>query len=432
MRDEATRVVHYLEPFLLGSGEFSSREQAVLDHINQPDAISQSIDQLMEYLWGVLRSLTPCDRLALAFAMEGGRRVVAHWVRAQYEPLLLDKGYAADLTGSSLETILSTGRPRIIHDLSRYLAEHPQSASSKLLVQEGVRSSLTCPLVVEGRPVGFLFSSSRTPWAVKERHVQFGLAIADRLTPAVERAFRIEQLEAVNRDYLEMLGFVSHELKSPIASLVTDGRVLTEGYLGALEPRQKQKIERMMQKGEYLLDLIRGFLDLARIEGGELKLRPAAGVDLVAAVIEPAIEIVQPELDEKDMRLTRMFPEVKVGAECDPHLLKIVMVNYLANAVKYGRPSGEIRLHVNRILGRLDVAVWNEGQGFSDADRSRLFRKFSRLPDAEAKPQKGSGLGLYNAWRIIQLHHGKTQAFSEPGQWAEFIFSIPQPLPKRA
>ena len=132
------------------------------------------------------------------------------------------------------------------------------------------------------------------------------------------------------------------------------------------------------------------------------------------------------------MKLIRLFPETTVGAECDPHLLKMVLVNFLSNAVKYGRPGGEIRLHVNRILGRLDVAVWNEGLGFTEADRPRLFQKFSRLEESGAKGPRGTGLGLYNAWRIIQLHHGRTQAFSESGEWAEFTFSIPQPLPKKA
>jgi signal transduction histidine kinase len=72
------------------------------------------------------------------------------------------------------------------------------------------------------------------------------------------------------------------------------------------------------------------------------------------------------------------------------------------------------------------VAVRNEGRGFTPADRDRLFRKFSRLDDPELQKQKGTGVGLYTVWRVVNLHGGRVDAASEPGQWAEFSFRIPQ------
>ncbi len=72
-----------------------------------------------------------------------------------------------------------------------------------------------------------------------------------------------------------MLAFVSHEIKNPIASLVTDTRLLADGYLGPLEPQQVDKMERVIAKGQYLLDLVQDYLDLARIDGGGLELRVA-------------------------------------------------------------------------------------------------------------------------------------------------------------
>ncbi len=101
------------------------------------------------------------------------------------------------------------------------------------------------------------------------------MAIAERLSQAVEKAWRIEELEQANYAYTQMLGFVSHELKSPVASMVTDARLLADGYLGDMPPQQKDKLERLIRKGEYLLDLVREYLDLARVEGGELEAAPA-------------------------------------------------------------------------------------------------------------------------------------------------------------
>ena len=117
-----------------------------------------------------------------------------------------------------------------------------------------------------------MFRSSREPHVYDQHHVELQMALTDRLSQAVEKAWRIEQLTAANRAYIEMLGFVSHELKNPVASMVTDARLIAEGYLGAVDAKQKEKLGRLIKKGEYLLDLVREYLDLARVEGDELQL----------------------------------------------------------------------------------------------------------------------------------------------------------------
>ena len=129
----------------------------------------------------------------MSFVEEQGGRLAAHYARAHYDPLILKKGYTEDLAGSSLERVIASGRPRIIDDLERYLADHPASASTKLLVREGVRSSMTCPLLVDGRVAGLLFFSATRPHAYTEHHVRLHQAMAERLGQAVEKARRIER-----------------------------------------------------------------------------------------------------------------------------------------------------------------------------------------------------------------------------------------------
>jgi len=358
--------------------------------------------------------------------------VTSYYNRASYGPLLIDRDYSAVLRGSSLRRVLENGLPRIIADLEEYVAQHPRSGSSRLLVKEGVRSSLTCPLSVEGRVVGFLFRSSRARDTYQAKHIDLQMAIAERLSQAVEKTWRIEQLEQANHAYTQMLGFVSHELKSPVASMVTDARLIADGYLGEVRPEQKEKLERLIRKGDYLLGLVREYLDLARVEGGELDARFRPEVDFCREVLDVAADIVRPQLEAKDVRLVITDPN---GAEprvcCDPDLMRIVLVNLLDNAVKYGRENGEIRVTIeiaaSRHLGpeTLRVSVWNEGPGFSPAQRNKLFRRFSRLDSPELKGTKGTGVGLYNAWRIVQLHHGRITAESRQGEWARFSFEIP-------
>jgi signal transduction histidine kinase len=412
--------------------DLTPRERVVLDLVNQKVAAAESLEAVIDFLFEATQPVFPCDRIAVAFVEDGGERLVAHHARAAYEPLLLKRGYAEDLAGSSLQRVLRDRQPRIIRDLEAYLTEHPQSRSTRLLLREWVRSSLTCPLVVEDRVVGVLFRSSRRPQAYDRREVGLHLAVAERLSQAVEKARRIEQLAEANRAYTEMLGFVSHELKSPVASIVMDARMIGDEYLGPVTDKQRAKLGSMMHKAEYLLGLVREYLDLARIEGGDLAIRPRTGVDLLREIVEPSVEIVRPQLEASGMQL-----ELAVGGgdppsgspmlvEADPDLLKIVVVNLIGNGIKYGSPGG--RLQVRAALADTDLtfSVWNEGPGFPESQRAKLFRRFSRLDTPELKSRKGTGVGLYSCWKIVKLHGGRMEASSEEGQWAEFRFNIPQ------
>jgi signal transduction histidine kinase len=422
--------LRYLDPFRDrgSSHRISIGEKDTLRTINQQVAAKRSLNDVADFLFESARSIIPCDRIGLAFVDESGHRVVAQYARATYEPLLLTKGYIGDLRGSSLERVIRTARPRIIDDLQEYLQEHPGSHSAHLLTREGVRSSLTCPLIVEGRVLGFMFQSSRHPHTYTDHHVELQMAISERLSQAVDKAWRIEQLMAANNAYLEMLAFVSHEIKNPVASMVTDGRLLTGGYLGPLETRQIEKIERLIGKGEYLLQLVQDYLDLARVDRGALELNARKEVDVVAEIVGPAIDVVRNQLDQRTMRLEVNLPSDEVLAECDPSLIRVVLVNLLSNAAKYGDEGGEIRLNVIREPERLEMSVWNQGQGFASEDRDRLFQRFSRLHPSAHPNIKGTGVGLYSSWRIIQLHRGRIRARSEPGAWAEFSFELSQPL----
>jgi len=249
--------------------------------------------------------------------------------------------------------------------------------------------------------------------------------VAERLSQAVEKAYRIEQLEASKRAYLEMLGFVSHEIKNPLAALITEGRLLKEGYLGELAEKQAGMVAKMLRKAEYLLDLTREYLDLSRLEEGKLEPSIRKDVDFNKEVLQPALEVALPQFEEAGQHLGQDLDGREILADCDPDLLKIVAVNLLGNASKYGNPGGQAALGLHEEGGLVRCSVWNEGPGFPASERARLFRKFSRLKTPELLARKGSGVGLYTSWWIVRQHGGRIWAESEPGAWARFTFEIP-------
>ena len=431
MSDNPSAMIEYLDVSSFSSLRegLPAGAEAVLEAVNQRVAGAETLDAIMSYVFDATSGFCPCDRIGLAFGEDGNERLTTYWAKTRYEPALLKVGYSETLEGSSLQGVLREGKVRIINDLQAYSEAHPESQSTRILLREGVRSSMTCPLVVEGRRVGVMFRSSRQVGSYERSHVQMHLAIAERLGQAVEKAHRIEQLDAANKSYMEMLGFVSHELKNPLASIVMDAQMLSQGYLGEMADKQKDKVRRMIGKAEFLLNLIREYLDLSRLEGGGLVLRAKEGVDVSAELLDVTIDLLRPQIEQKKMTVSVEVDEAVGGhIECDPDLMKIVMVNLVGNAIKYGYEKGQIRVVVRPIEQGVSVSVWNEGPGFPQSEKSSLFRKFGRLQTPELLKQKGTGVGLYTTWRIIRLHGGTIRADSEEGKWAEFAFDLPQPL----
>ncbi len=422
-----TPPVSYIDPAATRSAtDLSAREEALLSLVNRHAVVAPTIEAVLQDLFDDVAPVFASDRIGLAFLDESGERLTATHVVANYRPLRLREGYSAELTGTSLAEVIERGSPRLIGDLEQYLDENPRSASSRLAVAEGIRSSMTCPLAVDGRVVGVMFLSSQRKWAFGELEVRLMQAITERLSRVIERAWRQAQVEAANRAYFEMLGFVTHELKSPVAGLVTDARLMRAGYLGPVSDQQAEKLDRMVGRAEHLLGLITEYLNLARIERGDLQASVSDLADVGAEVLAPSQDAVEPLIVSKGMRVTRDFPAEPVALQGDAVLLRIVGVNLLSNAAKYGFEGGEIRVTLRREGDHVLIGVRNEGHGFPEAERGKLFKRFSRLNLPALAREKGTGVGLYTVWRIVRLHGGRVTAASEEGRWAEFTVRLPR------
>jgi two-component system NtrC family sensor kinase len=228
-----------------------------------------------------------------------------------------------------------------------------------------------------------------------------------------------------NRAYLEMLGFVTHELKSPLASIVFAIGSLRDHILGPLNADQEALLKAASISADYLRDTIANYLNLSRIEEGELKLR-LSEVRFRRDIIGPLLDRVTELAADRGMRVVCDVPDGLAGV-CDPDLVGSVFQNLLSNAIKYGREGGTIRVRLQDSLeaGFLRLSVWNEGEGFGSDTGGKLFQKFSRLTFGGDDTKSGTGLGLFVSKQIVEKHGGRIWAESEPGQWADFIFTLP-------
>ena len=229
--------------------------------------------------------------------------------------------------------------------------------------------------------------------------------------------------EERNRAYLEMLGFVTHELKSPLASIVFAIGSLREHVLGPLNAEQEALLRAAASSADYLHDTIANYLNLARIEEGGLVLR-LTDVSYARDIVVPVVARLADFAADRRMAIVTTVADDLRG-ECDPALITSVFQNLLSNAVKYGRKGGTIRISGARIDGELSFSVWNEGRGFTRDAGEKLFGKFTRIGLGGVDTKTGTGLGLFVSRTIIERHGGRIWAQSEPEQWAEFLFTLP-------
>jgi len=182
-------------------------------------------------------------------------------------------------------------------------------------------------------------------------------------------------------------------------------------------------LTRIKRNCEELQDMVKNYLDLSRAERGELVANKTTGLFL-AEVVQACITMATPLLRSRGITLELNCPET-LAVEADMELMRIALTNYLTNVAKYGREGGAARLQVRSDSGQITVSVWNEGEGFPEEDRDKLFGKFSRLHNKNTQGKRGSGLGLFLCRQVLELHDGTVSAESEPGEWAKFSFTFP-------
>lgn len=170
------------------------RESRLLAEITERINLGLMLDEVLNHVFESFRPVIPYDRIGYAQVEEDGRIVRARWARSDRPIQYLTEGFQAPLEGSSLQRIIHTGEPRILNDLELYLRDHPESASTRMALKEGILSSLTCPLLADGRAIGFLFFSSEDRWTYDDAHVELFVRVARQLSVIVEKSQLYQRL----------------------------------------------------------------------------------------------------------------------------------------------------------------------------------------------------------------------------------------------
>ena len=416
--------------------ELQYQELRKLDQITSQINAGLLLDDILENVYHSFKDIIPYNRIGFSLIENNGTTVRARWATTDQPDVQLKVGYEAPLAGSSLETIIQTGQPRIINDLAAYLEHKPECESTRLIVTEGIRASLTCPLIANGIPVGFMFFSSTQPNVYHTEHVESYRRIADQLSVIVEKgrlvselALQKEAFETQNRELKvlddlknKLLGMAAHDLRNPIGYIQMISEFLLESGGKLSSENWERLLGDLHSQSRHMLDLLNDLLEVSQIESGRLEIRPRS-VDLHAFLTDAVQR--HGMLAAPKGTTVQLADAPQVTIEADPERLRQVIDNLISNAIKYSPPGSTVSVAAVRKQGDWRISVRDEGPGIKPGERDMLFTEFAKLSARPTGGESSTGLGLAITRRIVEAHGGRIGVDSEPGHGATFWFTLP-------
>ena len=384
-----------------------------------------SLKEMLDRTYQSFRELIPYDRIgySLIESKHGQEYVRALWCRSESDHFFLNNGYTARLLGSSLEQIIATGEPRILNDLEQYLREHPGSDSTSLIVKEGLKSSLTCPLVAKGKAIGFLFFSSREKDSYINAHVEIFSAIANQLSLITEKSLLLDQLVELNSIKSKFLGMAAHDLRNPLIVIEKYLEFFLAGTIGNISETEREPLLAMQRSCTRMFRLINGLLDVNAIDSGALKLEKE-NVN-IGQLIAECVSLNRISAQSKSIELVTELEEDLPAVSLDPNRISQVIDNLVSNAIKFSHSESSVTIRVSCTAEEILISVVDQGQGISPDEMPKLFSDFGRTSTRPTAGESSTGLGLAICRRIVEAHKGRIWAESNYGAGCMFFVALP-------
>ena len=289
--------------------------------------------------------------------------------------------------------------------LKRHISEILSSSSTAIYTTE---IDVTMPI---NKIIKSLQIRSVRPVDHHNRSVGVVLVLRD-----ITREKKIDQMKS------ELVSTVSHELRTPITSIQGFSEILLEEELNDEEKIEFNEIIHLEAKR--LGALISNFLDLSRIESGELAMKMKS-VNL-RETVEAAVDVIENQAQEREITIHLDFPDQAVYIIGDRDMLEQVFINLLSNGVKYNRVGSDIFVIVKLMEEIVTIEVKDTGYGIPEEALPHIFNKFYRVDMSSTAKMRGTGLGLAIVKEIVERHGGNTEVESIIGSGSTFKILLPR------
>ena len=241
-----------------------------------------------------------------------------------------------------------------------------------------------------------------------------------KLAGTAQDVTEMHVLDIAKRDFISL---ASHQLRTPASGVKAFLSLLLDNRAGVLTKKQREFVSKANDSNNRQLEIIDALLDLASIQSGKITLQKRK-VDL-RTMLSRSLVHHRPNLKQKKQRLVVNKPKEAVPINADTTHIQMAIDNLISNAIKYTPERGKITITIYTTKNHAHLEVADTGIGIAKHDIPLLFQKFNRLNNPASDTVSGSGLGLYLAQAIVQLHNGKITVHSRLGEGARFTIKLP-------
>src|SRR5260221_1003961 len=307
----------------------------------------------------------------------------------------------------------------------------------RIALAAGYRSVIAVPLLLQEQAIGAAVFYGDKPYQVSRRDtfllstaaIQAAMAIQNALLFA-EAKDKNDTLERLNHLRSQFLATVTHELRTPLHSIISYGALILEGFVeGELTSEQEEHIQFMVHRAEDLSHLVDDMLDLSKIEADrlEVKVEPLS----IGPCLKEVINQLKPLANNKGLYLALDMADGLPMVLADSHRIRQIVINLVSNALKFTEQGGvSIRCMPLESYDMLRVSVHDSRIGISPAVLGYIFEAFRQADGSTTRRFGGTGLGLTIARKLIELQGGEVAVESIVGQGSTFSFTLPM-LPAR-
>ncbi len=399
------------------------RRADILDATNRAArALGSSLDleQAFAAFIRELRGLIPFERTAIVLLEDGRLRVLA--AAGEGAERVFPPGTIVSIEGSVVEDVVKGGQTIYRKEMSE-----PAYDEEEEFLALGLRSRVVAPVLSGAATIGAISVVRHEPEAFRAGEIEL-LGLLGRLVGSAIQNIRayeaerttVEELRKLSALRADFVSLVSHELRSPMASVIGSARTLEQRWRELTAEQRESFLALIAHETSRLADLIGDVLDTSRIEAGTFSYS-FVDVDLARLVRDSAAAA---EHGQDEVAVEAVVREPLPVVRGDRDRLRQVLVNLIDNAVKYSPPGDTVRVEAENTDGRVVIEVRDRGPGISPEHQRLIFEKFGRANVAEhAKP--GTGLGLFIARSIAEAHGGALEVRSGPGRGATFTLTLP-------
>ena len=234
-----------------------------------------------------------------------------------------------------------------------------------------------------------------------------------------------QELARATRLKDEFLASMSHEVRTPLNSILGIAEGLSEGAFKALSEPQKQAVKTIKNSANHLLELINDILDLAKIQSGKITLN--FSYPNIQYLCESSLNLVQQEAHKKKIELEANIQTSCSAINVDELRIRQILINLLSNAIKFTPEQGKVTLNVKEDENKENIlfSVTDTGIGISPEEMDQIFEPFVQLDSQLNRQYSGTGLGLSLVRRLSELHGGEVIVESEVGKGSTFSVRLP-------